>query len=193
MLADSCRVSAGQHWCSIGVGRRGRHRTASLQHPAARIHGQASVRDHGLGLARRHGNFRGGIPSESRGVFALSHRWSEYSCSICGQQLEDAKKLVCDAISAGVFNDLGSGSNVDLCVITLDRVDYLRPYKVANVKPVIQGSYVFPVGVTSVLSTKIDRLDVKESVTVVTSAGAGGAAGAAAAAAGTGDKMEVDE
>jgi 20S proteasome subunit beta 2 len=31
---------------------------------------------------------------------------------------EEGKELVADAIRAGIFNDLGSGSNVDLCVIT---------------------------------------------------------------------------
>ena len=30
---------------------------------------------------------------------------------------EQAKNLVKDAIKAGIFNDLGSGGNVDLCVI----------------------------------------------------------------------------
>jgi len=43
-------------------------------------------------------------------------------------------QLVTDAISAGVFNDLGSGSNVDLCVITADKVDYIRPQKQAAIK-----------------------------------------------------------
>ena len=28
-----------------------------------------------------------------------------------------AKSLVVDAIQAGIFNDLGSGSNVDLCIV----------------------------------------------------------------------------
>ena len=39
-----------------------------------------------------------------------------------------------DAIAAGIFNDLGSGTNVDLCVITKDGAQMLRPYDVANVK-----------------------------------------------------------
>jgi len=43
-------------------------------------------------------------------------------------------KLVRDAIAAGIFNDLGSGSNVDLCVITKDKVEYLRPFDEANIK-----------------------------------------------------------
>ncbi len=49
-------------------------------------------------------------------------------------QLQEAKELVAKAIRAGIFNDLGSGSNVDLCVITKDKVDYIRPYDEANLK-----------------------------------------------------------
>lgn len=50
---------------------------------------------------------------------------------------EDGKKLVRDAIAAGIFNDLGSGSNVDLCVIRKNfTTEYLRGYEYANVKGV---------------------------------------------------------
>lgn len=35
---------------------------------------------------------------------------------------EEAKKLVSEAIAAGVFNDLGSGSNIDLCVISKSKL-----------------------------------------------------------------------
>lgn len=34
---------------------------------------------------------------------------------------EEAKELVIAAILAGIENDLGSGSNIDICVITADR------------------------------------------------------------------------
>lgn len=48
---------------------------------------------------------------------------------------EEGKKLVRDAIAAGIFNDLGSGSNVDLCVIrSSGPAQYLRTYEEANVK-----------------------------------------------------------
>lgn len=47
---------------------------------------------------------------------------------------EEAKKLVRDAIASGVFNDLGSGSNIDLCVIKKGSVNYLRGYEYANEK-----------------------------------------------------------
>lgn len=36
--------------------------------------------------------------------------------------VEDAKKLVVRAIKSGIYNDLGSGSNVDLCIIYKDKV-----------------------------------------------------------------------
>lgn len=46
---------------------------------------------------------------------------------------EEAKELVAKAIFAGQTNDLGSGSNIDLCVIKKvdgeTKVDYIRPYK----------------------------------------------------------------
>ena len=42
--------------------------------------------------------------------------------------------MVRDAIAGGIFNDLGSGSNVDICVITRDKTEYIRPYEEANLK-----------------------------------------------------------
>lgn len=35
---------------------------------------------------------------------------------------EEAVELCSEAIQAGIFNDLGSGSNVDVCVITNEKV-----------------------------------------------------------------------
>lgn len=66
---------------------------------------------------------------------------------------DEAKELVADAIRAGIFNDLGSGSNVDLCVITKDKAEMIRPYHVANLKGVRQNDYTFKRGTTSVLKS----------------------------------------
>ncbi|XP_056011674.1 proteasome subunit beta type-7-like [Ostrea edulis] len=71
---------------------------------------------------------------------------------------EEAKKLVRDAIAAGIFNDLGSGSNVDVCVITKDKVEYLRPYDEANLKGQRQGSYRYKKGTTAVLKTEVKKI-----------------------------------
>lgn len=52
--------------------------------------------------------------------------------------LEEAKALAVEGIEAGIFHDEGSGSNVDICVITKDKATYLRNYvshdKKANVR-----------------------------------------------------------
>ncbi|NP_001087535.1 proteasome subunit beta type-7 [Xenopus laevis] len=77
---------------------------------------------------------------------------------------EEAKQLVRNAIAAGIFNDLGSGSNIDLCVITKNKVDYIRPHDVANKKGVRTGNYKYKKGTTGILSEKITHfnLDVME-------------------------------
>lgn len=79
----------------------------------------------------------------------------------------EAMKLVRDAIAAGIFNDLGSGSNVDLCIITKDHVEHIRPYDMANVKGQRQGKYRYPKGTTATLTTQVIPLEV-ESETVST-------------------------
>jgi 20S proteasome subunit beta 2 len=83
---------------------------------------------------------------------------------------EEAMKLVREAICAGIFNDLGSGSNVDLCVITKGKVDYMRSEFTPNKKGVRQQQYKYPIGTTKVieehvkpvvslrLGTEVDRI-----------------------------------
>jgi 20S proteasome subunit beta 2 len=71
---------------------------------------------------------------------------------------EEAVLLVQRAIGAGIFNDLGSGSNVDVCIIRMDgTVDYRRndvkPNEIAPLRNAIQHSarLTMPVGVTPIL------------------------------------------
>merc|ERR1712029_415280 len=73
---------------------------------------------------------------------------------------EEAMKLVRDGIAAGIFNDLGSGTNVDLCIITKDKLEYLRPYDEANLKGVRQGSYRYKRGTTGVLTSEVQKIGV---------------------------------
>jgi len=44
----------------------------------------------------------------------------------------EAVQICSDAILAGVFNDLGSGSNVDICIIRKNDTSYLRGYQTPN-------------------------------------------------------------
>ena len=64
---------------------------------------------------------------------------------------DEAIKLVNDAIEAGIFNDLGSGSNVDVTVIEKDKVEVLRNYNKPNERGRKEQSYKFERGSTAVL------------------------------------------
>ncbi|KAA3679157.1 20S proteasome subunit beta 2 [Paragonimus westermani] len=71
----------------------------------------------------------------------------------------EAMQLVRDAIAAGIFNDLGSGSFVDLCVITKEGAQYLRPYDVANKKGQRAARYNAPAGSTAILSRTVQKVE----------------------------------
>ena len=47
---------------------------------------------------------------------------------------EEAMALVASAIRSGVLNDLGSGSNIDLCIINKEGTEYLRNYEYLQAK-----------------------------------------------------------
>ncbi|MCL4146962.1 UNVERIFIED_CONTAM: hypothetical protein GTU68_000679 [Idotea baltica] len=67
-------------------------------------------------------------------------------------ELDDAKQLVRDAVAAGIINDMGSGSNVDLCVITKDGANLMENYETIGNKGIRQGKYEYPRGTTEILS-----------------------------------------
>ncbi|XP_040014202.1 proteasome subunit beta type-10 [Xiphias gladius] len=73
-------------------------------------------------------------------------------------ELEEGKQLVRDAIAAGIFCDLGSGSNVDLCVITEAGVEYLRAYDKPAIAGKREGKYRYKPGTTAVLTKTVTPL-----------------------------------
>lgn len=80
---------------------------------------------------------------------------------------EEAMQLASDAIEAGIWNDLGSGSNVDLCVMEVGKdAEYLRNYKTPNVREAKQRSYKFARGTTAVLSERVLDICTVEEETV---------------------------
>ncbi|CAG90262.2 DEHA2G05852p [Debaryomyces hansenii CBS767] len=93
---------------------------------------------------------------------------------------EEAMKLVADAIESGIWNDLGSGSNVDLCVMEIGKdAELYRNYLTPNVRSEKTRSYKFQRGTTAVLRESVRELvDVEETVIPFNS--------------GTADAMEVD-
>eukprot|EP00658_Telonema_sp_P-2_P064659 TRINITY_DN537_c0_g1_i5.p1 TRINITY_DN537_c0_g1~~TRINITY_DN537_c0_g1_i5.p1 ORF type:complete len:314 (+),score=83.46 TRINITY_DN537_c0_g1_i5:124-1065(+) len=73
--------------------------------------------------------------------------------------LEEAKLLVRDAIRAGIFNDLGSGGNVDLTVIAKGQpAEILRNYETPNERP-YRRTYNFAPGATPILSERVEVLE----------------------------------
>lgn len=72
---------------------------------------------------------------------------------------EEAMELCSQAIQAGIFNDLGSGSNVDLAVITADKTTLHRGYVKPNERSQKLKSYKFPKGTTAVLNEKVIKKD----------------------------------
>ncbi|KAK7347287.1 hypothetical protein VNO80_21815 [Phaseolus coccineus] len=75
---------------------------------------------------------------ESGSLAAMSVFESKYKESL---NRDGGIKLVVEAICAGIFNDLGSGSNVDVCVITKGHKEYLRNHLLPNPR-----TYVNPKG-----------------------------------------------
>ncbi|KAI0027971.1 20S proteasome subunit [Vararia minispora EC-137] len=75
--------------------------------------------------------------------------------------------LVAEAIAAGIFNDLGSGSNIDVCVIAPEKTDMLRNYIMPNERVQKEKTYGFRRGTTAWTAEKIRSLIINEEVTQV--------------------------
>lgn len=75
----------------------------------------------------------------------------------------EAMELTKRAIRAGIFNDLGSGSNVDLCVITSEGAEYLRNVDMPNPRTFTAVPKPFARGTTPVLKSKELRVPSLES------------------------------
>merc|ERR1712154_433700 len=65
-----------------------------------------------------------------------------------------AMELVQNAILSGMGNDLGSGSNVDLCVITKGKTVFHRNIFKTQIPHKKDYRYQFKRGTTEILSTK---------------------------------------
>jgi 20S proteasome subunit beta 2 len=81
---------------------------------------------------------------------------------------EGAINLSAEAIKAGIFNDLGSGSNVDVCVIENDKpTQMLRNFMKPNERGQKERNYRFPKGTTAYLNQKvISKEEMRKHVTI---------------------------
>ncbi|KAF0471625.1 proteasome subunit beta type-7 [Gigaspora margarita] len=86
----------------------------------------------------------------------LESRWTK------DLERDDAIELAKDAIEAGIFNDLGSGSNVDINIIEKDKVEVLRNYAKPNERAVKEQSYKYKRGATAYLKEYVREFIVTE-------------------------------
>jgi len=101
----------------------------------------------------------------SGSLAAMAILESEYNENMT---IEEGKALVAKAIRAGIFNDLGSGGNVDVCVITKDSGGtILRNHEKPNERKFKAQYKGFPVGTTPVLKTDILKLCTVEDDVVM--------------------------
>ncbi|GFP90977.1 proteasome subunit beta type-7-a [Phtheirospermum japonicum] len=82
-----------------------------------------------------------------------------------GLSRDEGIKLVAEAICSGIFDDMGSGSNVGICVITKGKQEYLRNYMMPNPRTYVSEKGYSFTKKTEVLLTKITPL--KELVQVI--------------------------
>ncbi|BGP29013.1 proteasome core particle subunit beta 2 [Rhodotorula toruloides] len=111
---------------------------------------------------------------------------------------QEAIDVVSEAVEAGIWNDLGSGSNVDVCVIEGEQVegkytgkaktDYLRNYRTPNEKVTKERNYKWRRGVTAWTKEEVKKLIVAEEVVPLSGGLATGPEGSGAGA----SEMEVD-
>lgn len=81
-------------------------------------------------------------------------------------QESEAVDLVAAAIEAGIFNDLGSGSNVDVCIIRDKNTQMLRNFRTPNERVSKEQSYKFPRGTTAWTKEEIYNMIVKEGTSL---------------------------
>jgi len=77
---------------------------------------------------------------------------------------EDALTLVKAAIAAGIFNDLGSGSNIDACIITANQTEMLRNVEMPNKRVEKERDYKFRRGTTAWKKEDIRKFIIDEQV-----------------------------
>lgn len=78
-----------------------------------------------------------------------------------GMTRDEGVALVASAIRAGIFNDLGSGSNVDVTVLARGKkAEILRNYQTPNERPPKEQTYVYASGTTPVISSTIKPLSI---------------------------------
>jgi len=79
---------------------------------------------------------------------------------------EEAMKLVQDGILSGIENDMGSGSNIDLVVITKGKTEFLRNHFKTKIPQEKSYKISFPVGTTPLLKQPMETTFEKKETKI---------------------------
>ena len=107
---------------------------------------------------------------------------------------DEAVQVCSEAIKAGIFNDLGSGSNVDVCVIEKGKpTQMMRNYIKPNERVQKERTYRFAKGTTAWLKEKvITKEQIGRYLTVSELGTAGNGSGSDSDSLVVVEKMDVD-
>ncbi|KAK2194871.1 bifunctional Peptidase T1A [Babesia duncani] len=75
-----------------------------------------------------------------------------------GMTLEEAVQLATNAIKAGILNDLGSGSNVDICILEKDGAQHKRSAEQVEKRSHVPAPYKMEPGTTAILRQQTAQL-----------------------------------
>jgi len=101
----------------------------------------------------------------SGSLAAMSIFESEYRDDL---SREEGIRIVAKAVKAGIFNDLGSGSNVDITVISKDTTEIFRGFEKPNPRKFRpEKRYEYPPGTTAVLKEEITLIAKVPTITVL--------------------------
>ena len=103
---------------------------------------------------------------------------------------EEAIRICSEAVQAGIFNDLGSGSNVDVCVMEKGKpTKVMRNYIKPNERVKKERNYKFARGTTAWLKEKIITKEEVQRYVTVHELGSGSDSDSVVVV----EKMEVDQ
>ncbi|KAL7670186.1 hypothetical protein ACOME3_005128 [Neoechinorhynchus agilis] len=101
------------------------------------------------------------ITSGSGGYAALAVCEDGYRKDMSEQ---DAMELVKRSIETAILNDMYSGTNVDLCVVTRENTRFIRPYAVIGKPEPRLGDYTFKSGITPIVSKMVKHVPYDDIV-----------------------------
>eukprot|EP00992_Anisonema_acinus_P015887 TRINITY_DN9935_c0_g1_i1.p1 TRINITY_DN9935_c0_g1~~TRINITY_DN9935_c0_g1_i1.p1 ORF type:complete len:267 (-),score=46.67 TRINITY_DN9935_c0_g1_i1:99-899(-) len=151
-MGKQSRVKTAQHMLAQHLFRYQGHVSAAL------VLGGVDVEGPYLSTVAPHGSVDR-LPFVTMGSGSLA-AMAELEAGFKDDMTEDeAVRLVQQAILRGIFEDLGSGSNVDIMIIRKDGAEARRNFDTPNPRTFKPKPYIFPAGSTVVLKETVEYLN----------------------------------